>query len=87
MPFSKMLKRVLAPSWRSRSPDGKKNSCERCCIEFAGKALEQLVEHVTHDKLELWGSEPDGRTKAPLSNDEFAKKFREFVEKGAASPE
>jgi hypothetical protein len=53
-----------------------------------GKTLEQLVEHVTHDKLVLWGWKPgDGRTKPPLSHDEFAKKFREWVEKGAASPE
>ncbi len=53
-----------------------------------GKTLEQLLEHVTHDKLVLWGWEPgDGRTKPPLSHAEFAKKFREWVEKGAASPE
>jgi hypothetical protein len=53
-----------------------------------GKTLEQLVEHVTSDKLVLWGWEPgDGRTKPPLSHDEFAGKFREWVEKGAASPE
>jgi hypothetical protein len=53
-----------------------------------GKTLEQLVEHVTQDKLVLWGWEPgDGRTKPPLSHAEFAKKFREWVEKGAASPE
>ena len=53
-----------------------------------GKTLEQLVEHVTNDKLVLWGWDPgDGRTKPPLSHDEFAKKFREWVEKGAASPE
>jgi hypothetical protein len=53
-----------------------------------GKTLEQLLEHVTHDELVLWGWEPgDGRTKPPLSHAEFAKKFREWVEKGAASPE
>jgi hypothetical protein len=53
-----------------------------------GKTLEQLVEHVTNDKLVLWGWEPgDGRTKPPLSHEEFVKKFREWVEKGAASPE
>ena len=53
-----------------------------------GKTLEQLVEHVTHDKLVLWGWDPgDGRTKPPLSHDEFARKVREWVEKGAASPE
>ena len=48
-----------------------------------GKTLEQLVEHVTNDKLVLWGWEPgDGRTKPPLSHEEFAKKFREWVENG-----
>jgi len=53
-----------------------------------GKSLEQLLEHVTHDKLVLWGWEPgDGRTKPPLTHAEFAKKFREWIEKGAASPE
>jgi hypothetical protein len=53
-----------------------------------GKTLEQLLEHVTHDTLVLWGWEPgDGRTKPPLSHDGFAKRFREWVEKGAASPE
>jgi hypothetical protein len=53
-----------------------------------GKTLEQLVEHVSHDGLVLWGWEPgDGRTKPPLSHDEFARKFRQWVERGAASPE
>jgi hypothetical protein len=53
-----------------------------------GKTLEQLLEHVSHDKLVLWGWDPgDGRTKPPLTHAEFAKKFREWVEKGAASPE
>jgi mono/diheme cytochrome c family protein len=53
-----------------------------------GKTLEQLLEHVTHDKLVLWGWEPgNGRMKPPLSHAEFAKKFREWVEKDAASPE
>ena len=53
-----------------------------------GKTLEQLLEHVTHDKLVLWGWEPgEGRTKPPLSHAEFAKRFCEWVEKGATSPE
>ena len=53
-----------------------------------GKTLEQLLEHVTDDKLVLWGWEPgDGRTKPPLTHAEFVKKFREWVEKGAAIPE
>jgi hypothetical protein len=53
-----------------------------------GKTLAQLLEHVTQDKLVLWGWEPgDGRTKPPLSHDAFTTRFREWVEKGAASPE
>lgn len=53
-----------------------------------GKTLEQLVEHVSTDALVLWAWEPgDGRTKPPLSHAEFAKIFRKWVEKGAASPE
>ena len=53
-----------------------------------GKTLEQLLEHVTHDGLVLWGWEPgEGRKRPPLSHDEFAKRFREWVGKGAASPE
>ena len=53
-----------------------------------GKTLDQLLEHVTHDKLLLWAWEPgDGRTRPPLSHDDFARRFREWVEKGAASPE
>jgi hypothetical protein len=53
-----------------------------------GKTLEQLLDHVEHDNLVLWGWEPgDGRTKPPLAHAQFAKKFREWVAKGAASPE
>jgi hypothetical protein len=52
-----------------------------------GKTLEQLIEHVSEDKLVLWGWDPgDGRTKPPLGHAEFARKFREWVEKGAAIP-
>jgi hypothetical protein len=53
-----------------------------------GKTLEQLFHHVSEDKLVLWGWEPgDGRTKPPLSHAEFVRKMREWVDKGAASPE
>ena len=52
------------------------------------RTLGQLLEHVTRDKLVLWAWEPgEGRTRPPLSHDEFAKRFREWVEEGAASPE
>jgi hypothetical protein len=53
-----------------------------------GKTLEQILHHVAEDKLVLAGWEPgDGRTKPPLSHAEFVAKMREWVEKGAASPE
>lgn len=52
------------------------------------KTLEQLLHHVSEDKLVLGGWEPgDGRTKPPLSHAEFVKKMREWVEKGAVVPE
>ncbi len=53
-----------------------------------GRTLEQVLDHVEHDKLVLWGWEPGGgRTQPPLSHAAFAKRFREWVEKGAASPQ
>src|SRR5262245_25321707 len=51
-----------------------------------GKTLEQLLKHVSEDKLVLGGWDPgDGRTKPPLSHAEFVRKMREWVEKGAAA--
>jgi mono/diheme cytochrome c family protein len=53
-----------------------------------GKTLEQILHHSAHDKLVAWGWDPgDGRTKPPLSHEEFAAKMREWIEKGAAIPE
>jgi hypothetical protein len=49
-----------------------------------GKDLEALLEHVSHDKLVLWGWSP-GVGRAPVSTPhaEFVAKFREWVEAGA----
>jgi hypothetical protein len=53
-----------------------------------GKTLEQILHHVEEDKLVLWGWDPgDGRTKPPLTHAQFARKMREWIEKGAAVPE
>jgi len=53
-----------------------------------GKTLDQILKHVTSDELVLAGWDPgDGRTKPPLSHDEFAAKMKEWIEKGAAIPE
>jgi hypothetical protein len=52
-----------------------------------GKSLQELLHHVTEDKLVLGCWDPgDGRTKPPLSPEEFAAKVREWIEKGAAIP-
>jgi hypothetical protein len=53
-----------------------------------GKTLGEILHHVTEDKLVLWGWDPgDGRTKPPLTHAQFAQKFREWIEKGAAIPD
>ena len=53
-----------------------------------GRSLEQLLRHVSEDKLVLGGWSPgDGRTKPPISHAEFASKMREWIGKGAAIPE
>ena len=53
-----------------------------------GRSLSQLLDHVTNDPLVLWGWSPgDGRTLPPLTHADFAQRFRDWVEKGAAIPE
>ena len=53
-----------------------------------GRTLAQIVHHVSEDRLVLVGWNPgEGRTVPPLSAAEFARRFREWVDEGAASPE
>jgi len=53
-----------------------------------GRSLEQIVQHVSEDKLVMAAWNPgDGRTLPPMSHDEFAMKVREWADKGAALPE
>lgn len=53
-----------------------------------GKTLAQLLHHVSEDKLVLWGWNPgNGRTKPPLTHADFARKFGEWIDKGAAVPD
>jgi hypothetical protein len=52
-----------------------------------GLTPEQLVHHVSHDPLVLWGWNPgEGRTTPPLSHAEFVQKVKEWVDKGCACP-
>ena len=51
------------------------------------KTYAQLIDHVTNDKLVLGGWNPgDGRSLPPLAHAEFAKKFKEWIDKGAYLP-
>jgi hypothetical protein len=52
------------------------------------KTLDQLLHHVGHDPLVLWGWNPGGkRTKPPLAHDAFVAEFKTWVESGGACPE
>lgn len=52
-----------------------------------GKTLEQLQHHLEADPLVLGGWNPgDGRTKPPMSHEEFAALVREWISNGAAAP-
>lgn len=51
------------------------------------KTMAQLIDHVTNDKLVLGGWQPgEGRTLPPMSHAEFAKNFKEWIDKGAYLP-
>lgn len=53
-----------------------------------GRTLAQVERHVAEDDLvrSCWSQGP-GRPAPPLAHDEFAKRFKEWVDKGAALPE
>jgi hypothetical protein len=49
--------------------------------------LDQLVEHLTEDKLVMWAWNPgDGRTPVPMPHDEFAAKVKQWQAAGAPCP-
>jgi len=49
--------------------------------------LDQLVEHLTEDKLVMWGWNPgEGRNPVPMSHDEFAAKVKQWRAAGAPCP-
>ena len=53
-----------------------------------GKSLEQILHHVSEDKLVLWGWSPgDGRKPVDTPHDEFVKQMRTWIENGAAIPD
>jgi hypothetical protein len=49
--------------------------------------LDQLVEHLTEDKLVAWGWNPgEGRDPIPMSHDEFTAKVKQWRAAGAPCP-
>jgi hypothetical protein len=49
--------------------------------------LDQLVEHLTEDKLVMWAWNPgEGRTAVPMSHDEFAAKVKQWQAADAPCP-
>jgi hypothetical protein len=49
--------------------------------------LDQLVEHLTADKLVMWAWEPgEGRTPVPMPHDEFSAKVKQWQAAGAPCP-
>jgi hypothetical protein len=52
-----------------------------------GRNLDQLVEHLTEDKLVMWGWNPgEGRTPIPMPHDEFSAKVKAWQAAGAPCP-
>ena len=53
-----------------------------------GRTLAELLEHVSHDELVLWGWTPGGgRTTPPLDHPTFVAAFRTWIDAGAPCPE
>ena len=52
-----------------------------------GKDLQALLEHVTHDKLVLWGWNPGGeRAPVPVPHDQFVAAFKTWADAGGPCP-
>lgn len=86
-----------AHSWHLPPPDKKMVFLNRTSAEIArvlkdpvatnGKDLQALIDHVTNDKLVLWGWDPGvGRAPVPISHADFVAAFKAWVAAGAPIP-
>jgi hypothetical protein len=86
-----------APHWNLPSKEtpmvfeGKTESalCEqlKTPAQTGGRSLAQLLDHVTHDPLVLWGWAPGGkRTVPPIAHERFVAAFSAWVSSGAPCP-
>jgi hypothetical protein len=72
--------------WRDRSD---KQVCEELKDpkQNGGRSLQKIVEHMTDDKLVLWGWTPgEGRSPVPMPQAEFAAKVKAWAAAGAPCP-
>ena len=86
-----------APSWHLPPPERKMvfiglSSGDLCRTikdrkKNGGKDFAALIEHVSHNKLVLWGWNPGvGRDPVSIPHDEFVAKFKQWVDAGAPCP-
>src|SRR5205823_9947850 len=55
--------------------------------ENKNRNIDQLVEHLTQDKLVAWGWNPgEGRTPIPMPHEEFSAKVKQWQAAGAPCP-
>lgn len=55
--------------------------------QTGGRDLDAMLEHVTIDKLVLWGWEPGGeRAPVPVPHDQFVAAFKTWLDGGAPCP-
>jgi hypothetical protein len=86
-----------APDWHLPPPERKmifihQSKADLCATikdtkRNGGKDLAALLEHVSHDKLVLWGWNPGvGRAPVSVPHDEFVAKFKTWIDGGAPCP-
>ena len=87
-----------APAWRLPSPERKMifiglSKAELCATikdpkRNGNRNMAALLEHVSHDKLVLWGWSPGvGRAPVSIPHDAFVASFKTWIEGGGPCPE
>jgi len=79
-PEQKMVFKGLSPSELCRALVDKSRN--------GGKNLTALVEHISHDRLVLWGWTPGtGRTPVPIPHQAFVAQFKQWAAAAAPCPD
>ena len=87
-----------APNWHLPPPERKmifihQSKADLCATikdtkRNGGKDLAALLEHVSHDKLVLWGWNPGvGRAPVSIPHDAFVASFKTWIAGGAPCPD